>query len=135
MSGDDYVYRVRGALARLACPELEAEDVRSALEAARHVSVFDVDAPTRSDRREVAVAKEAAKRAVRWYVRYLADQVRDFANATIGLGEAVVARLERLEASGAAKDAELAGRLGQLEARVAELEERAEPERSAPGAG
>jgi hypothetical protein len=107
-----YVAKVRRATGRLAAGDVEVDDVRAALEAARAVAGFDVEAPTESPRREVRVAKTAVKRMVAWYVRYLSEQLNSFSAATLRLSETLATRVEKTETS----LSELAARVEKLEA-------------------
>lgn len=112
-----YVDQVRRATHRVGSPDLAPGDARGAIGAAAELVGFDVDAPIWSARPEGRLAKQAIKRAVRWYLRYLADQLTDFGQAVIKAADAVTGRVESLEEATRTTDM----RLDALERRIAAL--------------
>jgi hypothetical protein len=125
-----YIEKVRQATGRLGARELAPEDIRQALQAARGVAQFDVEAPITSPRREVQLVKNGVKRLSAWYMRYLSGQLNAFGASVVSLGEALANRTERLEAS----SDEMAARLGAVEARLGRLEAGAAPMALQPSA-
>jgi hypothetical protein len=121
-----YIETVRRAAKRFA--DQGSDDVRSALEAVRGTSHFNVEAPTSSARREVELMKTGVKRMSAWYLRYLSVQVDAFAAALVGLADALAVRTERLESG----TDELIVRLAAVEDRLDDLEASAQRARSAP---
>lgn len=127
---DDLIYleKVRQAIRRLSHRETSPEDPTEALQALRDVSRFDFEVPTASNRREFALIKTGLKRALSWYMGYVGVQLNNFSAAAARLGEVVLARSEKLEASAA----QLEVRVGALEERVRRLEEGLQPRLSSP---
>lgn len=113
-----YLERVRRATRRLSSPDLPVGDVRAAIGATADAAAFNVDAPTASARPEGRLAKQAVKRAVRWYMRYLSEQLADFGRAVLRTAEALADRVELLEGLAHQQEAHLAA----LERRLAEVE-------------
>jgi hypothetical protein len=108
-----YLATVRQATARIARRDPGADRARDALALLGDVVEIDTDVPTRSARPLVGLVKQAVKRLVGWYLRYLGDQVTVLGRSTHALGAALVDDGER-------RDAEL----GDLRRRVAELADR-----------
>ncbi len=113
-----YLERVRRATRRLSSPDLPAGDVRAAIGATADAAAFNVDAPTASARPVGRLAKQAVKRAVRWYMRYLSEQLVDFGRAVLRTAEALADRVELLEGRAHQSEAHLAA----IEHRLAEAE-------------
>lgn len=125
LSGADaaYLARVRGALARLgARADGDDQGLGAALADLEDAAAIDVEVPVASARREVELAKRGARKLVRWYLRYLAEQVTALGQATTRLGVALAGRVDRLDDTTAGLVAEVAGlrdRLERLEGRAA----------------
>lgn len=119
-----YLARVRTAAARLAVTEGGGDDVRSAALLLEQQAVIDVEAPVASRSLPQRLVKQAVRKFVGWYVRFLGHQVGVLGQAAARLGLAVAERLDRLEAEQGAERAAMAARVAALEARVAELEAR-----------
>ena len=113
-----YLERVRLATRRLSSPDLPAGDVRAAIGATADAAAFNVDAPTASARPEGRLAKQAVKRAVGWYMRYLSEQLGDFGRAVLRTAEALADRVELLEGRAHQSEAYMAA----VERRLADLE-------------
>lgn len=115
-SPDDlYLAKVRLSLSRLGVP---GPDVEGALAGLRAAARFDVDVPTASPRREVALVKTGVKRMSAWYLRYLADQLSGFGGALVNWADALAAKTQVLQS----EVDEVAVRLGALEDRLARIE-------------
>lgn len=111
-----YIEKVRRATKRFA--EQGSDDVRSAVDAVRGTSHFNVEAPTSSPRREVELMKNGVKRMSAWYMRYLSAQLDAFAADLVRLADALVVRTERMESG----TDELIVRLAAAEERLDRLE-------------
>jgi hypothetical protein len=121
-----YIEQVRRATKRFA--DQGSDDVRTALEAVRGTSHFNVEAPTSSARREVELMKTGVKRMSAWYMRYLSAQLDAFAADLVRLADALAVRTERLESG----SDELIVRLTAVEERLGRLEADAQKARAAP---
>ncbi|HMK98058.1 MAG TPA: hypothetical protein VK425_10965, partial [Acidimicrobiales bacterium] len=111
-----YVEKVRRATRRFG--DRLGEDVEGALQAVRNASHFDVEAPTVSTRREVALVKAGVKRLSSWYMRYLSAQLEAFGATLVRMGEALSSRTGRLEERADQLEANLTvlgQRLGRIE--------------------
>lgn len=98
-SGPGYLDHIRRATARLSVRAGAAADARAALADVEQASRIDVDVPTASAVRAKAVAKDAAKRLVGWYLNYLGQQVTVLGQAAVRLGGVLVERTEELQAA------------------------------------
>lgn len=110
-----YVERVRQATKRFG---ERGNEVADALQALRGLAHFDVEAPTASARREVQLVKTGVKRLSAWYMRYLSAQLDAFAANLLRLGDALVAKTDRLESG----SDDLSARMSALEVRIGRLE-------------
>ncbi len=119
-----YVAHVRTAVARLAVTEGGRDDVRSAALLLEQEAVIDVEVPVASRTLPQRLVKQAVRKLVGWYVRFLGHQVGVLGQATARLGLAVAERLDRIEAEQGAERAVMAAEIAALQARVAELEPR-----------
>jgi hypothetical protein len=119
-----YVARARTAAARMAVTEGVRDDVRSAALLLEQQAVIDVEAPVASRTLPQRLVKQAVRKFVGWYVRFLGHQVGILGQATARLGLVVAERLDRMEAEQAAERALMAAEIAALSARVAELEAR-----------
>lgn len=113
-----YLAKVRQAMRRLGSQEPEPENIRQAVQSVRDLSSFDVEVPTASRRREFEMVKSGIKRLSVWYMRYLAGQLNAFAASVSRMGDAMAARVERVEAT----TDEVLARVGAAEERLARLE-------------
>jgi hypothetical protein len=114
----DYVERARRAATRLSVRSPSDPDVRLALVDVQDAAAVDVDVPTTSADPRAHMVKQATKRLVGWYFRYVGQQVTVLGNATARLGELLVERTEGLQTSlqRLEKDlSELAARVERLE--------------------
>lgn len=119
-----YLAHVRTAIARLAVTEGGRDDVRSAALLLEQEAVIDVEVPVASRTLPQRLVKQAVRKLVGWYVRFLGHQVGVLGQATARLGLAVAERLDRMEAEQGAERAVMAAEIAALQARVAELEAR-----------
>lgn len=127
-----YLEKVRHAMRRLSSRDAEPDNIALAAQAVRDLSVFDPGVPTASRRRELELVKTGLKRLMAFYIRYLVGQLNAFGANVARMGEALVVRTERLEAT--ADD--LVARMGAAEERLARLEAvNAESDHPASGKG
>jgi hypothetical protein len=113
-----YLEKVRRLTARLSARDIGPDDTEGALAAVAQVLPLDVEAPTSSPTAPERLAKAGLKRAVAWYMRYLAEQVNDLGFALLRAGQALSERAGGAER----KVEELERRLSSLEERVGRLE-------------
>jgi hypothetical protein len=92
-----YVERVRDARQPLAAVELEPDDLRSAITMLEQYTTIDAEVPTGSRRQVTAYAKRGVKRLTAFTLHYMANQVTLLGEAMARFGEAVGARVERVE--------------------------------------
>ncbi len=116
---EGYVAKIRRATARLGSSDVASNDLWGALLVVENHARIDVDVPTASTRKAVAVTKLGVKRLVGWYVRYVGDQVTLFGQAIVRLGSGLVEQTERLEETTGTLAADMAA----LSARVDRLEQ------------
>jgi hypothetical protein len=119
-----YLARVRTAAARLGVTDGVRDDVRSAALLLEQQAVIDVEAPVASRTLPQRLVKQAVRKFIGWYVRFLGHQVGILGQATARLGLVVAERLDRMEAEQSAERAVMAAEIAALAARVAELEAR-----------
>jgi hypothetical protein len=119
-----YLARVRTAAARLGITEGGQDDVRSAALLLEQQAVIDVEVPVAARTLPQRLVKQAVRKLVGWYVRFLGHQVGILGQATARLGLVVAERLDRMEATQSAERAVLTAEVAALAARVAELEAR-----------
>jgi len=109
-----YPDRVRAAAQWFGQQVDDETDARLALAAVEGLSDIDVDVPTESGVPGGRLAKDAVRRAMRWYLLHLSRQMTAFAHAVARLEGIVVQRTDRLE-----QDVEgLRRRIEQLEERL-----------------
>lgn len=125
-----YVDRVRQAVGRLAARDDDPGDAPGALLVLEDSAVIDVEVPVASTTRAGTLLKTGVRRLSGWYLRYVAEQVTLFGQATVRLGTALVDRTdqlrtaaERLEQTSGVLRHDLDG----LAERVRQLEEQARP--------
>jgi hypothetical protein len=119
-----FVARVKAATGRLAVTEGGRDDVRSAALLLEQQATIDVEAPVASRTLPQRLVKQAVRKLVGWYVRFLGHQVGILGQATGRFALAVAERLDRLEAAQSAEREAMAAQIVALEARVTELEAR-----------
>lgn len=119
-----YLARVRAAAARLAVAEGDRDDVRSAALLLEQQAVIEVDVPVAGRGLPQRLVKQAVRKLIGWYVRFLGHQVGVLGQAAARLGLTVAERLDRMEAEQRAEREVMAAQIARLEARVAELEAR-----------
>jgi hypothetical protein len=111
--------RVRDAARRLGVgPSSLANDARAAVEGVAELSMIDVDVPTYSRKPVGRLAKEAIKRGLSWYLRYVGAQISALGLSVAHMGTCLLDRTERLEDQTAglrADIARLSARLDQFE--------------------
>jgi hypothetical protein len=113
-----YLEQVRAAARRLSVGPSVTSDARAALEAVDELAIIDVDVPTTSRKPIGRIAKEAIKRLISWYLRYLGAQISALGQSVAHLGTCLLDRTERLEDEAATLRADverLKSRLDQLE--------------------
>jgi SAM-dependent methyltransferase len=119
-SGDlpaDFERELDTAFAQLV-PRPRSEDSGELIARAEHAAMIDPVVPAVSGIPGGAAAKRAVKRAMFWYVNFVTDQVRDFANASTRVMRMLDHRITRLEDRVASPDADALVRLGPLLASV-----------------
>lgn len=112
--------RIRSAAARLAAGEYRPDDLRHGALLLERQATIDLQVPTASRVPGVSLVKQALKKLMIWYLRYLGHQISAFGQATARFGVTVANRVESVEAD-----------LAELQARVARLEQSAGEDRSA----
>ena len=120
-----YLARIRTAAARFAVTQGVQDDVRSAALLLEQQAVIEVDVPVASRTLPQRLVKQAVRKLVGWYVRYLGHQVGILGQATARFAAVVAERLDRVEAAQTSATEAQAARIAALESRIAELEERA----------
>ncbi|MHB8505307.1 MAG: hypothetical protein ACYDEN_06245 [Acidimicrobiales bacterium] len=113
-----YLEKVREAAAALGVEGRRGAGVAAEVAAVREAAALDLEAPTASSSAPGTLLKLSVKRLTTWYLRYLAVQVAGFASAVAALSEALLVRLDELDAA----DANVARDLAALDARVAGVE-------------
>jgi hypothetical protein len=104
-----YLDRVRDAARRLGVgPAALANDARAAVEGVAELSMIDIDIPTYSRRPVGRLAKEAIKRGISWYLRYIGVQISALGQSVAHMGTCLLDRTERLEDQAAGLRAEIA---------------------------
>lgn len=105
--------RVRAATSRLGATAVRPDDIRHASVLLERAAAIDAQVPTASRAAPMGFAKRVVKKAVFFYIRFLADQVSLLGHAAARMGFSVAERVDAL-------DEELAA----LRSRVEELERR-----------
>jgi hypothetical protein len=105
------VARIRAIAAKLGATRVEPGDIRHAALLLERQATIDLQVPTASRVPGVHFVKQALKKLMIWYLRFLAAQVSAFGQATARFGVTVASRIDEL-------DAEVA----QLRARVDRLD-------------
>jgi hypothetical protein len=136
-----YLATVRRAAERLGVRNHTSGDLEGLLEDVADQAHIDVEVPTASRRRSVRLLKISVKHLIRWYLRYLAQQVTVLGESVSRLGRELAARADAIEARTEAVGDSVAaladevdglrGRVGRLEAAIAPAPEAG----SKPGAG
>lgn len=104
--------RIRAAAARLAAGEYRPDDLRHGALLLERQATIDLHVPTASRVPGVSLVKQALKKLMIWYLRYLGHQITAFGQATARFGVTVANRVEGVEAD-----------LADLQARVDRLED------------
>ena len=105
------VARIRAAGARLSAREFRPDNLRHAAVLLERQATIDLDVQTAARLPGVSILKRVLKRLMIWYLRFLAQQISAFGQATSRLGVAVANRVDRLDAD-----------VADLQRRVAALE-------------
>ena len=113
-----YLARVRAEAARLGVRGQGPDLVRDAVRDVGDLVQIDVDPPTYASQPGGQAVKNAIKRSVQWYIRYVATQIGALGEALVTFGTAVADRLDELEGS----DRQLQTRVHELTERVEALE-------------
>jgi hypothetical protein len=116
---EPYLAKIRRATARMGSRDVAADDLRAALLVVEDHASIDLDVPTASSRKAVALTKVAVKRLIGWYLRYVGDQATLLGQAMVRLGSGLVEHTERLEHTTGTLAADVAA----LSARVERLEQ------------
>lgn len=106
--------KVRTATARLGATAVRPDDIRHASVLVEQAAAIDVQVPTASRLAPLALAKGLVKKAIFFYIRFLADQISLLGHAVARLGFSVAERVDGLDEEVAA-----------LRARVEDLERQA----------
>jgi hypothetical protein len=85
--------------ARFAPPAAVGNDLDAVLDRAERAAFIDVDVPTASNRPGVPVVKQTLRKAMAWYLRYVAQQVSAMGGALVRADRILAARIATLEAS------------------------------------
>lgn len=108
------VAKVRASTARLGATAVRPDDIRHAAVLVERAAAIDAQVPTVSRAAPLGYAKLVIKKAIFFYMRFLADQISLLGHASARMGFSVADRTDAL-------DEEVAS----LRARVEELERRA----------
>lgn len=103
--------KVRAATSRLGATAVRPDDIRHASVLVERAAAIDAQVPTAGRAAPMGFAKRVVKKAVFFYVRFLADQISLLGHAAARMGFSVAERVDAL-------DDELAA----LRSRVEELE-------------
>ena len=106
--------KVRAATARLGATAVRPDDIRHAAVLVERAAAIDAQVPTVSRVAPLGFVKRLMKKAIFFYIRFLADQISLLGHAAARMGFSVAERVDSL-------DEEVAS----LRARVEELERRA----------
>jgi hypothetical protein len=115
-----YLDRVRRAIGRVADGHATPDDARTALLVVEDYVGVDVDVPTVSRWRALALVKVVIKRLTRWYFGYVAHRITLLGYAIVRFGIATVDSTEDLQETTRA----LREKIDDLQARVDRLEQR-----------
>jgi hypothetical protein len=85
--------------ARFAPATTSGDDLDALLEQADRGTFVDVDVPTASRVPGVSIVKKVLRKAMSWYLRYIAQQVSVFASSTVGALKLLGKRVTALEAA------------------------------------
>jgi hypothetical protein len=91
-----YVEHIRRAAGRLAARDGDPGDAPGALLVLEDSATIDVEVPVASTTRAGTLLKTGVRRLSAWYLRYVAEQVTLFGQATVRLGTALVDRTDQL---------------------------------------
>ena len=94
-----YLARVRAEAAQLGVRGQGPDLVRDAVRDVEDLVQIDVDPPTYASQPGGQTVKNAIKRSVQWYIRYVATQISALGEALVTFGTAVAERLDELEGS------------------------------------
>ena len=114
--------RIRAAGKRLSVAEFRPDNLRHAAVLLERQAAIDLDVPLPSRIPGVALVKLVLKRLMVWYLRFIANQISAFGQATARFGVVVATRVDRLDAD----VADLQERVARLEAAAASAGERPE---------
>jgi hypothetical protein len=107
------IARIRAIAAKLGATQVEPGDIRHAALLLERQATIDLEVPTASRVPGVHLVKQAVKKLMMWYLRFLAAQMTAFGHATAKFGVTVASRMD-----------EHASRIDQLEAEIAQLQAR-----------
>jgi len=103
-----YLDRVRKAARRLSVGAAGDPEARTVLEELRSAAALDLEPPVTAGSARVRAAKEAIRRLVGWYMRYVGQQVVVLGQTTARLGEILVDRADEVDEAVAALRSEVA---------------------------
>ncbi|MGI8793877.1 MAG: hypothetical protein ACR2H3_12005 [Acidimicrobiales bacterium] len=110
------VGRIRSATARLGATAVRPDDIRHAAVLVERASAIDPQVPAVARAAPLGLAKQVIKKAMFFYIRFLADQISLLGHAAARMGFSVAERIDSL-------DEEIAA----LRSRVEALEAAADP--------
>jgi hypothetical protein len=113
-----FVDLARESAADIGAAALAAGSPEAAIELAAALASVDADPPLSGARGGAASPKGLTKRATRWYLQYVADQVSAFNQAAVNGLRGLSGRTERLEH----ENAELRERVAELARRIEIIE-------------
>ena len=105
------IARIRSVAAKLGATKVMPGDIRHAALLLERQATIDLEVPTASRVPGVHLVKQALKKLMIWYLRFLAAQVSAFGQATARFGVTVASRIDELEA----EVSELRDRVARLE--------------------
>jgi len=85
--------------ARFSPPAAAGDDLAAVLDRAERAAFIDVDVPTASNRAGVPVVKQTLRKAMAWYLRYVAQQVSAMGGVLVRADRMLASRIVKLEAA------------------------------------
>ncbi|MGD9794033.1 MAG: hypothetical protein AB7V43_11175 [Acidimicrobiia bacterium] len=85
--------------ARFSPPAAAGDDLDAVLDRAERAAFIDVDVPTASNRAGVPVVKQTLRKAMAWYLRYVAQQVSAMGGVLVRADRMLASRIVKLEAA------------------------------------
>jgi hypothetical protein len=122
-----YLEQVRAAARHLGIRDDETTEAGAALTAVEELAIIDLEVPTASHVPAGHLVKRAIKKAIAWYLLFVGRQVSALGFAMAHLGTVLLGRIENVERSAVALEADLA-RLAERVDRLEQSEFPGEPE-------